>query len=187
MRGGGRAWWRRRGGWGRRADRAPTPGGSPVRVVSRATPPLSVGLVWSPRRPVVDAGWGLGPSSPWRLALRCGPHAPAASLPPESWRRLLLSGRPSMWVRGAVSSSEGVDAGRQQTSGGSRSSWRISSFSSQEACVEVLVDTDLVRVRNSRNRTLSAVTFGAGVWSAFTAGIRGDEFDHFREDPAGSA
>lgn len=67
--------------------------------------------------------------------------------------------------RGDVSTPELIDG-----------EWRISSYSDQDTCVEVSLGVDAVRVRNSRNRSLPHISFAAGQWAEFTAGIRNGEF-----------
>jgi hypothetical protein len=64
-----------------------------------------------------------------------------------------------------VASSESVDG-----------EWRKSSYSTQQDCVEVSLGIDAVRVRNTRNRRLPSVSFGAQQWADFTAGVRNGEF-----------
>ncbi len=47
-----------------------------------------------------------------------------------------------------------------------------------KACVEVAwLDGDHVGVRDSKNPTGPALVFGPGEWAAFTAGVKGSEFD----------
>ena len=55
--------------------------------------------------------------------------------------------------------------------------WRKSSFSGQNACVEVAaLDTGDVAVRNSRHPSGPALVFTAAEWSAFLTGARHGEF-----------
>ena len=81
-----------------------------------------------------------------------------------------------MHVRGVVSSPKSVDEGPRSSGGDSGSGWRTSSFSDQNECVEVSISDDVVRVRNSRDRTRPFLAFEAADWSSFTAGIRRGEF-----------
>jgi hypothetical protein len=57
--------------------------------------------------------------------------------------------------------------------------WRKSRFSgSGNACVEVADLTDRGRaVRDSKDPAGPVLAFPAGAWTAFTAGIRGGDFD----------
>lgn len=57
------------------------------------------------------------------------------------------------------------------------STWRKSSFSGQNACVEVAtLDTGDVAVRNSRHPSGPALVFTAAEWSAFLTGAQHGEF-----------
>jgi hypothetical protein len=60
-----------------------------------------------------------------------------------------------------------------------RAAWRKSSFSgSGNACVEVAdLDGGARAVRDSKDPTGGHLTFTATEWAAFTAGVRGGEFD----------
>lgn len=61
-----------------------------------------------------------------------------------------------------------------------RVTWHKSSYSngSGGACVEVADLPDGGRaVRDSKNRSGPALIFTAAEWAAFTAGVRGGEFD----------
>ncbi|MEG8183339.1 DUF397 domain-containing protein [Nocardia terpenica] len=57
--------------------------------------------------------------------------------------------------------------------------WFKSSRSTgKDACVEVaFLDEDVVGVRDSKNPTGPALVFTPGEWNAFTAGVKGDEFN----------
>jgi hypothetical protein len=54
--------------------------------------------------------------------------------------------------------------------------WRKSSYSDQGDCVEVFLGVDAVRVRNTRDRSLPSISFGARQWAEFTAAVRTGEF-----------
>lgn len=55
--------------------------------------------------------------------------------------------------------------------------WRKSTFSnSQAACVEVADLPGGHAVRDSKDLTGSALSFGSAQWSAFTSGVRAGEF-----------
>ncbi|MGH3963639.1 MAG: DUF397 domain-containing protein [Pseudonocardiaceae bacterium] len=59
--------------------------------------------------------------------------------------------------------------------------WRTSSYSSDQGgnCVEVAdLDHGSRAVRDSKNPGGPALVFTATEWAAFTAGVRGGEFDH---------
>jgi hypothetical protein len=57
--------------------------------------------------------------------------------------------------------------------------FRKSSFSPLPAvyCVEVGVRDGLIRVRDSKDREGSELTFNAGEWDAFVRGMKAGEFD----------
>ncbi|MFJ1461167.1 DUF397 domain-containing protein [Nocardia sp. N2S4-5] len=57
--------------------------------------------------------------------------------------------------------------------------WFKSSRSREaQACVEVAhLDGGMVGVRDSKNQSGPALIFTPGEWDAFTAGVRGGEFD----------
>jgi hypothetical protein len=57
--------------------------------------------------------------------------------------------------------------------------WRKSTFSNNTgACVEVAdLDGGARAVRDSKHPTGGHLTFTAGEWSAFTAGVKSGEFD----------
>jgi hypothetical protein len=57
-------------------------------------------------------------------------------------------------------------------------SWRKSSFSEPTQCVEVaLLRGGGAITRDSKNPSGPALTFTAGEWSAFLAGVKAGEFD----------
>jgi Domain of unknown function (DUF397) len=80
-------------------------------------------------------------------------------------------------MRGVVSSAVRVDGDRCPGSEADYANWRISSFSEETQCVEVSISDDAVLVRNSRDRSRPFLTFRPTEWAAFTAGIRGGQFD----------
>lgn len=55
--------------------------------------------------------------------------------------------------------------------------WRTSSFSVNDNCVEVAVNGDHVLVRNSNHREAGTVQFTHDEWDAFLKGARAGEFD----------
>lgn len=59
----------------------------------------------------------------------------------------------------------------------SASGWFKSSFSAANNCVEVRHSAEGTSVRNSRDPQGPSLTFTPGEWTAFTAGVRGGEFD----------
>jgi Domain of unknown function (DUF397) len=62
------------------------------------------------------------------------------------------------------------DQGRQE--------WRKSTFSTTNGCVEVAVEGDRIRVRDSKQQGRGPVLeFTAAEWEAFLGGVRGGEFD----------
>jgi Domain of unknown function (DUF397) len=59
----------------------------------------------------------------------------------------------------------------------STASWRKSSWSSTNGCVEVAFVQGQVAVRDSKNRTGPVLLFTAPEWQAFLHGVRAGEFD----------
>ena len=59
----------------------------------------------------------------------------------------------------------------------SSATWRKSSFSGMNGCVEVAFVEDLVAVRNTRERDGMVVIFNQLEWEAFVLGVRDGEFD----------
>ncbi|WP_432092520.1 DUF397 domain-containing protein [Streptomyces sp. bgisy100] len=56
--------------------------------------------------------------------------------------------------------------------------WFKSSYSNQNAnCVEVLIEAEAVRTRDTKDRSGPALTFSTGEWQAFVAGVADGEFD----------
>jgi hypothetical protein len=60
--------------------------------------------------------------------------------------------------------------------GGDGSGWRKSSFSDRDDCVEVRPLAGRVLVRDSKNRRAGVLSFDAGEWRCFLAGLRSGEF-----------
>ena len=58
-----------------------------------------------------------------------------------------------------------------------QSGWHKASFSASGNCVEVLVRSEGVRVRNTRDRSGPELSFTAAEWRAFVQGVRAGEFD----------
>ena len=57
-------------------------------------------------------------------------------------------------------------------------SWRKSTFSNDMSeCVEVAELPDGAAVRDSKNPSGAVLSFTAGEWAAFTAGVRDGQFD----------
>jgi hypothetical protein len=55
----------------------------------------------------------------------------------------------------------------------SERAWRKSSYSGAEAnCVQVAGTTDVVLVRDTKNREGAALGFNAAAWRAFTGGLK---------------
>jgi hypothetical protein len=59
----------------------------------------------------------------------------------------------------------------------SRATWRKSSRSGTNGCVEVALDTAEVAVRDSKDRNGPVLHFTAREWEAFLAGVRNGEFE----------
>jgi hypothetical protein len=59
----------------------------------------------------------------------------------------------------------------------SRATWRKSSRSGTNGCVEVALDTAEVAVRDSKDRNGPVLHFNAREWEAFLAGVRNGEFE----------
>jgi hypothetical protein len=59
----------------------------------------------------------------------------------------------------------------------SRATWRKSSLSATNGCVEVALDPAEVAVRDSKDRTGPVLQFDAHEWEAFLAGVRNGEFE----------
>jgi Domain of unknown function (DUF397) len=59
----------------------------------------------------------------------------------------------------------------------SRATWRKSSLSAANGCVEVAFLKDQVAVRHSKNRGGAVLIFTAHEWQAFLAGVREQEFE----------
>jgi hypothetical protein len=58
-------------------------------------------------------------------------------------------------------------------------SWRKSTRSgSNGQCVEVRRAGDTIQLRDSKDRSGPVLSFTLGEWTAFTAGVKGDEFGH---------
>jgi len=58
-------------------------------------------------------------------------------------------------------------------------SWRKSTRSgSNGQCVEARRMGDTIQLRDSKDPSGPVLSFTPGQWAAFTAGVKGDEFDH---------
>lgn len=58
-------------------------------------------------------------------------------------------------------------------------SWRKSTRSgSNGQCVEARRMDDTIQLRDSKDRSGPVLSFTLGEWTAFTAGVKGAEFDH---------
>jgi hypothetical protein len=58
-------------------------------------------------------------------------------------------------------------------------SWRKSTRSgSNGQCVEARRMGDTIQLRDSKDRSGPVLAFTLGQWRAFTAGVKGAEFDH---------
>jgi hypothetical protein len=55
------------------------------------------------------------------------------------------------------------------------STWRKSSYSGNGggSCVETASDSGVILVRDTKDRTIPALTFSADVWAGFTATVKG--------------
>jgi Domain of unknown function (DUF397) len=63
----------------------------------------------------------------------------------------------------------------------STASWRKSSWSNANGCVEVAFVEDRVAVRDSKHRGGPVLVFTAQEWAAFLGGVRDGEFDRGSE------
>jgi hypothetical protein len=59
----------------------------------------------------------------------------------------------------------------------SRATWRKSSHSGLNGCVEVAVVDRTIAVRDSKNPAGPVLLFGVEAWTAFVEGVRDGEFD----------
>jgi hypothetical protein len=59
----------------------------------------------------------------------------------------------------------------------STATWRKSSWSGANGCVEVAVVGDRVAVRDSKDRRGPVLLFTADEWASFLGGVRDGEFD----------
>jgi hypothetical protein len=55
--------------------------------------------------------------------------------------------------------------------------WRKSSYCDIADCVEVKIDNDSIRIRQSGNTTGPLLSFSVQEWRAFVEGVRAGEFD----------
>jgi len=55
--------------------------------------------------------------------------------------------------------------------------WRRSSYCSNNGCVEVAIERDEVRVRDSKRPGSADLVYDRGEWLAFIAGVKAGEFD----------
>lgn len=62
--------------------------------------------------------------------------------------------------------------------------WRRSTFCGESSCVEVVVRTDVVRVRDGKHTFGHVLEFTTAEWSAFVAGVKAGEFDISTDDTA---
>jgi hypothetical protein len=58
-----------------------------------------------------------------------------------------------------------------------RATWRKSSRSGANGCVEVALDSTGIAVRDSKDRNGPVLQFNAQEWEAFLAGVRNGEFE----------
>lgn len=63
----------------------------------------------------------------------------------------------------------------------STASWRKSSWSNANGCVEVAFVEDRVAVRDSKDRSGPVLVFTAQEWAAFLSGVRDGEFEQGAE------
>jgi hypothetical protein len=61
--------------------------------------------------------------------------------------------------------------------GQSSATWRKSTFSSHNGCVEVARTSGYVAIRDSKDRSGPILKFTHAEWTAFTQGVRKGEFD----------
>lgn len=55
----------------------------------------------------------------------------------------------------------------------SRAAWRTSSYSNNGGnCVEVIAAKDVIGVRDTKDRTGTALAFGLGAWQRFSARLK---------------
>jgi len=55
--------------------------------------------------------------------------------------------------------------------------FRKSTFSESSACVEVAKNADIIKVRDTKNRQGTVLSFTHAEWDAFLKGVRQGEFD----------
>jgi hypothetical protein len=55
--------------------------------------------------------------------------------------------------------------------------FHISSYSNGGGCVEVSQESDVIRVRDSKDRLGAVLSFNRREWDAFLRGVRDGEFD----------
>ena len=56
--------------------------------------------------------------------------------------------------------------------------WRKSSYSSNNgSCVEYRVDTEVIQIRDSKDKEGPVLTFTPKEWEAFTLGVKDGQFD----------
>jgi hypothetical protein len=55
--------------------------------------------------------------------------------------------------------------------------WRRSSYCGNSSCVEVAIERDQIRVRDSKHLIGAVLVYDRGEWLTFIAGVKAGEFD----------